>query len=464
MKPHYFYLKKQWLLLLIVLLILTFTSPWQSRDSWQKIKERGYIHYGTRTSLLSYFDNGEDLIGVEYQLLKRFSKEHGLTLKVSTFRNNQAMFNALDQQEIDIAGGHLSVTHSRQKDYLFSHPIDESHVNLVTHLRFKDIEQMSELNQANGRVTSFSSNQEFLDEHPEFNLEKMSIDKQSSLFELIKMVSLKEIDFTLADSSIVSIYQQFIPGLYTPIQLTPSIDVAWMLKPESQSILNHLNPFINQRVEAGDIKDLKLQLSAYIPEISTANTITFLDYLYSRWPKIMSKVKQVSETLNFDYLLLGAISYQESHWNPKAVSPTGVKGLMMLTRRAAKDVGVTDRTDALQSLQGGAAYFQKMFAKIPERIEEPDRILFALAAYNVGYGHLEDARILTQRNGKNPDLWQDVSLFLPELNNPIVAQNLKHGMADGKTAVMYVENIMTYKQLLKWKEQKGSWTQIVDNP
>ncbi|WP_179952153.1 membrane-bound lytic murein transglycosylase MltF [Marinicella rhabdoformis] len=447
-----------------VALVLIFTSPWQSRNSWQKIKERGYINYGTRTSLLSYFNNGEEKIGVEYQLLKRFCKQHGLTLKVRTFRNNQAMFQALNQQKIDIAGGHLSVTNSRMKSYLFSAPIDESHVNLVTHYRYKDIKQMSELNQADGRVTSFSSNQEFLDDHPEFNLEKLSIDKHSSLFELIKMVSLKEIDFTLADSSIVSIYQQFIPGLYTPIQLTPSIDIAWMLRPNSQSVLNHLNPFIKTSVDTGEVQKLKNQLSVYIPEINTANTVTFLDYLYSRWPKIVTQVKQVSKALDFDYLLLGAISYQESHWNPKAVSPTGVKGLMMLTRRAAKDVGITDRTDVLQSLRGGAAYFQKMSDKIPERIEEPDRTLFALAAYNVGYGHLEDARILTQRNGKNPDLWQDVSLFLPELNNPIVAQHLKHGMADGKTAVLYVENIMTYKQLLKWKEQKGSWSQIADNP
>ena len=177
----------------------------------------------------------------------------------------------------------------------------------------------------------------------------------------------------------------------------------------------------------------------------------------------MPHVKNVAFKMNFDHLLLGAISYQESHWNPDAVSPTGVKGLMMLTRSAATDVGINDRTDINESLKGGVAYFKKMMDKIPIRIEEPDRTLFTLAAYNVGYGHLEDARILTQRNGKNPDLWQDVSLFLPELNNPAVAQNLKYGMADGKTAVVYVENIMTYKQLLKWKEQKGSWSQTADN-
>ncbi len=459
MKPHYFYANKQWLLLLLLVLALVFTSPWQSRDGWEKIKAKGYLHYGTRTSLLSYFDNGEEVIGLEYQLLEQFCKLHGLALKVTIYPNNKALFQALDDQNIDLAGGHLSVTHSRQKDYLFSEAIDSSHVNLVTHYNFRNIKSMSELNTANGYVTSHSSNEEYLSNHPEFDLKNLTIDDHSSLFELIKMVSLKEIDFTLADSSITSIYEQFIPGLYTPIQLTPSIDVAWMLNPHEQSVLNVLNPFVESSKRTGFITQLKKQISAHIPQISTADTVTFLDYLYSRWPQIVNQVKQVADAMDFDFLLLGAISYQESHWNPDAISPTGVKGLMMLTRRAAQDVGVTDRTDIMQSLEGGVAYFRKMEQKIPQRITEPDRTLFTLAAYNVGYGHLEDARILTQRNGKDPDLWQDVSLFLPELNNPVTAQNFKHGMADGKTAKIYAENIMTYKQLLKWKEQKGSWNE-----
>lgn len=448
----------------MIVLLLIFTSPWQKRSGWDKIKAKGYLLYGTRTSLLSYFDNGEEKIGIEYQLLKQFCALHGLSLKVETFSTNKALFEALKSQEIDIAGGHLSITDTRQESYLFTQAFDQSQVNLVTHFDYKDIEHMSELNQAQGRVTSHSSNEEYLQDHPEFDLKNVTADDNASLFELIKMVSLKEIDYTLADSSIVSIYEQFIPGLYTPIQLSPSIDIAWMLNPNSQSIVNVLNPFIELTQNAGHINQLKQQITSYIPRINTANTVTFLDYLYSRWPEIMPHVYQVAERMDFDYLLLGAISYQESHWNPNAISPTGVKGLMMLTQRAATDVGVKDRTDIIQSLEGGVAYFRKMADKIPDRIGEPDRTQFALAAYNVGYGHLEDARVLTQRNGKNPDLWQDVSLFLPELNNPVSAQTLKHGLADGKTAVIYVENIMTYKQLLKWKEQKGSWNQAAIKP
>jgi membrane-bound lytic murein transglycosylase F len=145
--------------------------------------------------------------------------------------------------------------------------------------------------------------------------------------------------------------------------------------------------------------------------------------------------------------LLGAISYQESHWNPEAVSPTLVKGLMMLTKGVAYEQDVTDRFDPLQSLIGGTEHLIKMKETIPDRIQEPDKTNFALAAYNIGYGNLEKARVITQRNGKDPDLWDDVKLFLPLLND------LEGNKADGKTAVRYVENIHVYQNILQWKEQ-----------
>jgi membrane-bound lytic murein transglycosylase F len=145
---------------------------------------------------------------------------------------------------------------------------------------------------------------------------------------------------------------------------------------------------------------------------------------------------------------LGSISYQESHWNALAVSPTLVKGLMMLTKAVAKEQGVMNRLDPLQSLEGGARHFLKMLKKVPSRIQEPDRTSFALAAYNIGYGHLEKSRVIAQRAGSNPDSWEQVKQFLPLLND------LDDIKADGKTAVRYVENIRVYQNLLQWKEQQ----------
>jgi membrane-bound lytic murein transglycosylase F len=159
--------------------------------------------------------------------------------------------------------------------------------------------------------------------------------------------------------------------------------------------------------------------------------------------------RQTAEKYNLDWHLIAAIAYQESHWNPRAKSPTGVRGLMMLTLDTAKEMGVTNRLDPAQSLEGGVAYFLKLKARLPERIQDPDRSLFALAAYNVGFGHLEDARILTVRNNKNPDLWVDVREHLPLLSKKKYYTTLKRGYARGNEPVIYVDNIQYYRSYLQ---------------
>jgi membrane-bound lytic murein transglycosylase F len=150
-----------------------------------------------------------------------------------------------------------------------------------------------------------------------------------------------------------------------------------------------------------------------------------------------------------DWHLLAAVAYQESHWNPKAKSPTGVRGLMMLTLSTAKEMNVENRLDAAQSLKGGAAYLLKLKARLPQRILDPDRTLFALAAYNVGFGHLEDARVLTVRAGKNPDHWEDVRAHLPLLSKKEFYSTVKYGYARGGEPVLYVDNIQYYKTYLQ---------------
>ncbi len=429
----------------------------QNTTAWEKIQETGVLTYGTRNSLLSYYLNGDQPLGLEYRLLHAFCESQGIDLNVVPFDNNQDLFKALELKHIDVAGGHLTHTPNRSEVFQFSHPFMQSTIELVTHHSYRHVEQLDEMENALGIITSPSSNEEFIQNHPQWQFEQLTFNADMSLFELIKMVSLKEIDYTLADSSIIDIYGHFFPGLYRPIQMSAPQDVAFMLNQKDTVLLTELNNYLSQDSVKTLTAEALDEAVTMLPKIDAENTVTFLDYLYKRWPLIADLVKQIGQETGFDYLLLGAISYQESHWNPKAVSPTGVKGLMMLTNGAASEVGVEDRTDPEQSLRGGVKYFRMMYKKIPKRIQEPDRTRFALAAYNVGYGHLEDARILTQRHGKDPDSWQDVSEFLPQINLKKVAKTLRHGKADGKTAVTYVNNILTYHQLLKWKSQKGAW-------
>jgi membrane-bound lytic murein transglycosylase F len=176
----------------------------------------------------------------------------------------------------------------------------------------------------------------------------------------------------------------------------------------------------------------------------------FIDDIESRLPQYRQWFREAADQIGVDWRLLAAVGYQESHWVPTATSPTGVRGLMMLTEDTARALGVTDRLDPREAIFGGAQYFLLVRNQIPARIPEPDRTWMTLAAYNVGLGHLEDARILTQMHGRNPDSWNDVRDHLPLLTQTKWYTQVKRGYARGWEPVRFVENIRSYMDILDW--------------
>jgi membrane-bound lytic murein transglycosylase F len=170
----------------------------------------------------------------------------------------------------------------------------------------------------------------------------------------------------------------------------------------------------------------------------------------TRLPLYKEMFREAAGEIGMDWRLLAAIGYQESHWNPAAVSPTGVKGIMMLTQDTAGMMGVQDRENARESIFGGARYLMRVKDKVPERIPEPDRTWFTLAAYNIGFGHLEDARIITETLGGNPDDWSEVRANLPLLTQKKWYSRVKRGYARGWAPVHYVDNIRSYYEALMW--------------
>ena len=170
----------------------------------------------------------------------------------------------------------------------------------------------------------------------------------------------------------------------------------------------------------------------------------------SRLPDYQEMFQEVAQKYGLEWQLLAAIAYQESHWDHKATSPTGVRGLMMLTLPTAKEMGVKNRLDPRQSLDGGTRYFLQTKSRIPDDISEPDRTWFAMAGYNIGLGHLEDARVLTERAGRNPHLWNDVKEFLPLLQQKKYYSTVKYGYARGYEPVSYVRNVRHFRTILNW--------------
>jgi membrane-bound lytic murein transglycosylase F len=179
---------------------------------------------------------------------------------------------------------------------------------------------------------------------------------------------------------------------------------------------------------------------------------TFTSNMRKTLPNYQQLIQQVAAEYQLDWHLLAAIAYQESHWNPLATSPTGVRGMMMLTLPTARELGVQDRLDPLQSLRGGARYLKNIKRRLPQRIAEPDLTWFALAAYNIGMGHLEDARVITQRQGRDPDVWVDVMAYLPYLQKSKYYEKARYGYARGSEPVTYVQNIRHYYSILQWQD------------
>jgi membrane-bound lytic murein transglycosylase F len=228
-----------------------------------------------------------------------------------------------------------------------------------------------------------------------------------------------------------------------------------------------MREFFGRPATNASLASLRDRYFSHVEEYEPVGTFTFMEQMRERLPEVRPLFERASLETGLDWRLLAAVGYQESHWNPNAVSRTGVRGLMMLTRPTARQLGV-DRNDPEQSALGGARYLASMIERLPDRIQRPDRLWLALAAYNIGLGHLEDARILTERRGGDPDRWVDVREILPLLTQQRWFSQTRFGYARGYEAVDYVENIRTFYEILVWMDGRDhpllTQTEPADQP
>jgi membrane-bound lytic murein transglycosylase F len=267
--------------------------------------------------------------------------------------------------------------------------------------------------------------------------------------ELLAEVIDETLAYTVVPEPIFIIEHSLHPELAFGLLLSKAEPWVWAFPGEDDSLAELADEFLAERIEDGTVASLRNRLLDPIQSYEYIESRHFVDAMLERLPQLQPHFTRAAKT-DIDWRLLAAIAYQESHWRENAVSPTGVRGIMMLTEDTAARMGIEDRTDPAQSIRGGAEYFRIMRDTIPERIAEPDRTWLTLAAYNIGFGHLEDARVLTVRAGGNPDRWDDVKKQLPKLRNPAVYATLKRGYARGDEPVHFVRNIQRYYATLRW--------------
>lgn len=268
---------------------------------------------------------------------------------------------------------------------------------------------------------------------------------------LAERVARGEVDFALLDRHTAEIVQNAYPALAILDGLLPSGNQTWVIAAEENALAERVRMFFAVVAKDGTLARLTDRYYGHLARLIEPDVLAFLGKSKTVLPQYRDWFKEAETTTGLDWRLIAALAYQESHWDPEAVSAHGVRGIMMLTQDTAGHLGV-DRLDPYQSIQGGARYIAQLKSRLPENIREPDRTWLALAAYNVGLGHLLDARALARRQNKNPDSWVDLKSTLPLLAKPEYFETVKHGYARGGEPVIFVENLRSYYDILVRRE------------
>ena len=419
----------------------------------ERIQLSGEIDIVTRNTPTTYYIGPEGPTGFEYELVSAFAEHLGVTPNVIVSNEFGRIIPSIGGQAANLAAAGITVTESRKKYVDFSESYQKITQLVIYKAGQKKPRKIEDLKGATIHVISGSSHEELLSQlHEKYNFLTWQSHSEYNISTMLEKVDEGEFEYVISDSNDYKFNRRFYSKIRKGFQISQEQSLAWIFpKSKDNSLVQAANEFLAKAKENGLLQRLQEKHYNHIPGLNYAGAHTFRKHINSRLENLMPIFKQVAEEHDIDWRFLAAVSYQESLWNPKAVSPTGVRGLMMLTKRTAKQLGIENRTDPVDSTKGGASYLLKIKNKIPARIAEPDRTWMALAAYNVGFGHLEDARVLTQKRGGNPDQWSDVRESLPLLTQKEWYVTTRFGYARGHEPVLYVRNIRNYYDLLVWK-------------
>jgi len=244
--------------------------------------------------------------------------------------------------------------------------------------------------------------------------------------------------------------RNYNPDLVAELDIVPPSQLAWAFPGNVDSdLLKQAQVFFTTIQQDGTLHRLLDRYYGHNNRLRKMDAAAFITGINTVLPHFRRMFEEAATLTGEDWRLLAALAYQESQWDPLATSHTNVRGMMMLTGDTADRMNVSNRLDARESILAGAKYLLLLKEQMPDHIPEPDRTWLALAAYNQGSSHLEDARILTERAGFNPDSWSDVKKWMPQLSRPNYYKTLKHGYARGGEAVILVESIRSYYDMLK---------------
>jgi peptidoglycan lytic transglycosylase F len=443
--------------MLIAVLLGTLLSTCSAPPSLlERIVRSGELRVVTRNTPAAFYYGPEEPRGIEYELARGYAERLGVGLRI--FIDDQ-VFPDVASGKAEIGAASLAVADARLDTVTFGPAYQAIQPQVVYRRGTKQPRTIEDLVGGRLEVVANSSHAALLARlRSQVPLLTWIEHGRSSEEELIRRVADGEIDYTIADSHLFELLRHFYPDLRVAFTLGPVDHIAWALPKGDDSLRESVAAYFAEIESTGELQQILDRYYFASSEFDYVGSRAFVRHVDTRLPRYRDFFVEAEHSTGIDWRLLAAIAYQESHWDPRATSPTGVRGMMMLTEHTAETMEVDNRLDPRSSILGGAHYFLRTRRKVPERIAEPDRSWLTVAAYNLGYGHVEDARILTQRQGGDPDRWDEVRQRLPLLSDREWYERLQRGFAPGQIAVDYVDNIRRYYEILMWLDSRETLT------
>jgi membrane-bound lytic murein transglycosylase F len=427
------------------------------KNQLEKIKNSGSLKVITRLDPTTRYKNNDDYTGLEHDLVNLFADHIGVKVEFIVPTTFAEVLSGISTGKADIAAASLTVSPERAEKMRFSPSYYEVTEQLVYRSgtpRPKNAAGLAkgiiEVTEGTTHINTLHRLKKAL---PSLN---WTINKELDTNGLLYLVNEGLIDYTIADSNQALLVRRFYPELNIAFNLTQPLQLAWAMPlSNDNSLYDEVAQFFNKIKQDKTLEQLIEKHYGHANTLNYVDNCTFRQHRKSRLPLYQKYFTAAANKYQMDWRLLAAIGYQESHWQDNAISPTGVEGIMMLTNDTANFLKIKNRKDPVQSIEGGARFFQQRHKLLNEAISEPDRTWLALAAYNVGMGHVYDAMLITKQQGGNPYKWMDVKQRLPLLTDAKWHSKTKYGYARGNEPVEYVENIRGYYDLLVWLTEEN---------
>lgn len=398
-----------------------------------------------------YYSYRGQSMGFEYDLVNKFADYLGVGLEILT-PGWDKMFEVLNNGEGDLIAAGLTITEPRKKIVDFSDCYLNVQQQAIVHKKNRTIKKISDMLGKKIHIRSGTSYQQRLQELQGEGLDiDIVLHRNVPTEEFIRQVAAEEIEITIADSNIALLNRRYYPDIRIALPIEESQSLGWAVHKGNKKLLKKVNNFFDEIKHNGTFENIYERYYRNVSIFDYVDLKKFHKRLETRLPKYELIIKREAKKHGFDWRMIAAVVYQESHLNPKASSYTGVRGLMQITQDTAKEMGIKNRLDPAQSVQAGVYYLAKLYNRFDE-IDNPDeRLLFALASYNIGYGHVRDAQHICRKKGLNPLKWASLKKALPLLRFEEYFKGARYGYARGTEPVRYIGRILTYYDIIKRK-------------